>query len=144
MWGVAQASLLLFAKPSVCVYQKDETIVGSQQVLSQFVYKKRETVVGPHQLPPKSKAAVHVNQHSPSDSRQTLRCRQRRLERVSRFLSFRMDCALAPLREVVPMDFFFADDVEVLRLTAHCVSKAKCFLDAAIPIPVVTAKTKSS
>ena len=39
-----------------------------------------------------------------------------------------MDCALAPLREVVPMAFFFfADDVEVLRLTVHCVLNDKCF-----------------
>ena len=75
-----------FAKPSVCVYQKNETIVGPQQALSQFVYKKRETVFGSHQLPPNFKAAVHVNQHNPSISEQTLRCRQRRLERVSRFL----------------------------------------------------------
>ena len=74
------------AKPSVCVHNKNETLAGSHQVLRQFVYKKRETVVGSHQLPPKFKAAVHVNQHSPSVSEQTLRCRQRRLERVSRFL----------------------------------------------------------
>ena len=41
-----------------------------------------------------------------------------------------MECALAPLRVVVPMAFsffFFADDVEVLRLTVHCVSNEKCF-----------------
>ena len=42
-------------------------------------------------------------------------------------MCFRMDCALAPLREVVPMAFFFADDVEVLRLTVHCVLNDKCF-----------------
>ena len=42
-------------------------------------------------------------------------------------MCFCMDCALAPLREVVPMAFFFADDVEVLRLTVHCVPKEKCF-----------------
>ena len=42
-------------------------------------------------------------------------------------MCFRMDCALAPLREVVPMAFFFADDVEVLRLTVHCVPNDKCF-----------------
>jgi hypothetical protein len=75
-----------FAKPSVCVYQKNETPVASPQVLRQFVYKKRETVAGAHQLQPKFKAAVHVNRHNPSVSEQTLRCRQRRLERVSRFL----------------------------------------------------------
>ena len=75
-----------FAKHSVCVYQKNETIVGPQQALSQFVYKQRETVFGSRQLPPTFKAAVHVNQHNPSISEQTLRCRQRRLERVSRFL----------------------------------------------------------
>ena len=40
-------------------------------------------------------------------------------------LSFRIDEALAPLREVVPMALLFKD-VEVLRLTAHCVSKDKC------------------
>ena len=38
-----------------------------------------------------------------------------------------MDCALVPLRKVVPMAFFFADDVEVLRLTVHCVCNEKCF-----------------
>ena len=38
-----------------------------------------------------------------------------------------MDCALAPLRKVVPMAFFFADDVEVLRLIVHCVPKETCF-----------------
>ena len=42
-------------------------------------------------------------------------------------MRFRMDCALAPLREVVPMAFFFADDVEVLRLTVHCVINASGF-----------------
>ena len=42
-------------------------------------------------------------------------------------MCFRMDCALAPLGEVVPMAFFFADDVEVLLLTVHCVSNEKCF-----------------
>ena len=41
-------------------------------------------------------------------------------------MCFRMDCALAPLREVVPMAFFFAHDVEVLRLTVHWVPNYKC------------------
>ena len=41
-------------------------------------------------------------------------------------MCFRMDCYLAPLREVVPMAFFFADDVEVVRLTVHCVLNDKC------------------
>ena len=77
---------VVVAKPSVCVYQKHERLVGSHQVLRQFVYKKRETVFGSHQLPPKFKAAVHVNQHNPSVSEQTLRCRHRRLDRVSRSL----------------------------------------------------------
>ena len=40
--------------------------------------------------------------------------------------SFRIDEALAPLRDVVPMVFSFAD-VEVLCLTVHCVSKDKRF-----------------
>ena len=40
---------------------------------------------------------------------------------------FRMDCALAPLREVVPMAFFSAYVVEVLRLTVHCVLNDTCF-----------------
>ena len=39
--------------------------------------------------------------------------------------SFRIDEAPAPLRAVLPMAFLFAD-VEVLRLTVHCVSKDKC------------------
>ena len=38
--------------------------------------------------------------------------------------SFRIYEDLAPLREVVPMAFLFAD-VEVLRLTAYCVSNDK-------------------
>ena len=59
-------------------------------------------------------------------------------------MCFRMDCALAPLREVVPMAFFFADDVEVLRLTVHCVLNDKMLLDFAIPSTVVTATTQES
>ena len=47
-----------FAKPSVCVYQKNETLVGSHQALSQFVYKKRETAFGSHQLPPNLRQQV--------------------------------------------------------------------------------------
>ena len=31
-------------------------------------------------------------------------------------MCFRMDCALAPLRETVPMAFFFADDVDSHRV----------------------------
>ena len=54
-------------------------------------------------------------------------------------MRFRIDCALAPLREVVPMAFFFADDVEVLRFIVHCVSKGKCFwiqpYRAQLPLP---------
>ena len=40
-------------------------------------------------------------------------------------LSFRIDEALAPLRQVVPMAFL-CTDVEVLSLTVHCVSQDKC------------------
>ncbi len=39
--------------------------------------------------------------------------------------SFPIGEALAPLREVAPLAFLFAD-VEVLRLTVHCVSKDTC------------------
>ena len=59
-------------------------------------------------------------------------------------MCFRMDCALAPLREVVPMAFFFADDVEVLRLAAHCVLNDKMILRFAIPSTVVIATTQES
>ena len=42
--------------------------------------------------------------------------------------SFRIDDAVAPLREVLPMAFWSAvvESVEVLRLTVHCVSKDGC------------------
>ena len=54
------------------------------------------------------------------------RCRQRHLGGVFQDNpSFRIDGALAPLRGVAPMAFLFAD-VEVLRLTVHCVPKDKC------------------
>ena len=46
-----------FAEPSVCVHQKNATIVGPHQALSQFVYKKRETVFGSHQLPPQGSSS---------------------------------------------------------------------------------------
>ena len=55
-----------------------------------------------------------------------------------------MDCALAPLREVVPMAFFFADVVEVLCLTVHCVLNDKMLLDLAIPSTAVIATTQGS
>ena len=42
-------------------------------------------------------------------------------------LLFRIDECLGPLREVLPMSFYFSDDVEVLRLTVHCGFKDKCF-----------------
>ena len=115
LWCDAQASLLLFAKPSVCVCQKNATLVGSLQVLRQFVYKKRETVVGSHKLPPNFKAAVHVNQHNPSVSEQTLWCRQRRLEMASRLLcASHMDCALAlPQRNKVAEEYAFDRDDDV-------------------------------
>ena len=84
--GVFRRQVCCFCQAlSLCV-PEERTLVGPQQALSQFVYKKRETVFGSRQLPPNCKAAVHVHQHSPSISEQTLRCRQRRLERVSRFL----------------------------------------------------------
>ena len=42
--------------------------------------------------------------------------------------SFRIDKVVAPLREVLPMAFWFAvaASVEVLRLTVHCMPKAHC------------------
>ena len=57
-------------------------------------------------------------------------------------LLFRIDECLGPLREVLPMSFYFSDDVEVLRLTVHCCFKDKCFLDSALQSRAATATTQ--
>ena len=57
--------------------------------------------------------------------------------------SFRIDEAVAPLRGVLPISFLFAD-VEVLRLTVHCVPKDKCLWVQPYPSRPSIATTRSS
>ena len=54
-------------------------------------------------------------------------------------MCFRMDCALAPVREVVPMAFLFADDVDGIALDCALRAQGEMLLDSAIPSTVGTA-----
>ena len=57
-------------------------------------------------------------------------------------LLFRIDECLGPLREVLPMSFYFSDDVEVFAFDCALLFQGQLLLDSALQSRVVTATTQ--